>query len=132
MLGKLTKALALQLGSEVSYHEVGELIGMDNGSVQNYVERLEKAFVVFRLPAFSRNLRNELKKSKKIYFYDTGIRNALIDNFLPLDSREDTGHLFENYLIVERMKYNSLHDRDVQAFFWRTRGNESNEIDYKS
>ena len=130
MLGKLTKALALQLGSEVSYHEVGELIGMDNESVQNYVEHLEKAFVVFRLPAFSRNLRNELKKSKKIYFYDTGIRNALIDNFLPLDSREDTGHLFENYLIVERMKYNSLHDRDVQTFFWRTRGNTSNGIDY--
>ena len=130
MLGKLTKALALQLGSEVSYHEIGGLIGMDNELVQSYVERLEKAFVVFRLTAFSRNLRNELKKSKKIYFYDTGIRNALIGNFLPLDSRDDTGHLFENYLITERMKYNRLHDMNIQTYFWRTAGSDSKEIDY--
>ena len=130
MLEKLVRALSLQIGSEVSYHELGELIGMDDESVQNYVERLEKAFVVFRLSAFSRNLRNELKKSKKIFFYDTGIRNALIGNYLPLDSREDTGHLFENYLIAERMKYNNLHDRDVQVFFWRTFGSGSKEIDY--
>ncbi len=130
MLEKMVRALSLQLGSEVSNHELGELIGMDDESVQAYVERLEKAFVVFRLSAFSRNLRNELKKSKKIYFYDTGIRNALIANFLPLDSREDTGHLFENYLITERMKYNSLHDKDVQSFFWRTTGSGSREIDY--
>ncbi len=130
MLEKMVRALSLQLGSEVSNHELGELIGMDDESVQAYVERLEKAFVVFRLSAFSRNLRNELKKSKKIYFYDTGIRNAIIANFLPLDSREDTGHLFENYLITERMKYNSLHDRDVQSFFWRTTGSGSREIDY--
>ncbi len=130
MLEKMVRALSLQLGSEVSNHELGELIGMDDESVQAYVERLEKAFVVFRLSTFSRNLRNELKKSKKIYFYDTGIRNAIIANFLPLDSREDTGHLFENYLITERMKYNSLHDRDVQSFFWRTTGSGSREIDY--
>ena len=130
MLEKLVRALSLQIGSEVSYHELGDLIGMDDESVQNYVERLEKAFVVFRLSAFSRNLRNELKKSKKVLFYDTGIRNAVIGNYLPLDSREDTGHLFENYLIAERMKYNNLHDRDVQVFFWRTFGSGSKEIDY--
>ncbi|MBQ6473223.1 MAG: ATP-binding protein [Victivallales bacterium] len=130
MLEKLVRALSLQIGSEVSYHELGDLIGMDDESVQNYVERLEKAFVVFRLPAFSRNLRNELKKSKKVFFYDTGIRNAVIGNYLPVDFREDTGRLFENYLIAERMKYNNLHDRDVQVFFWRTFGNGSKEIDY--
>ena len=130
MLGKLVKALALQVGGEVSYKEVGDLIGIDNETVGTYVERLEKAFVVFRLPAFSRNIRNELKKSKKIYFCDTGIRNAVIGNFLPLDSREDTGHLFENYVIAERLKNNRLRDRDVQTFFWRVKGSGTNEIDY--
>ena len=130
MLNKLVKALALQLGNEVSYNEVGGLIGMDNETVQSYVERLERAFVVFRLPAFSRNLRNELKKSKKVYFCDVGIRNAVIGNFLPFDSREDVGHVFENYAIVERMKHNSLHGLDVRPYFWRTKGDRSSEIDY--
>lgn len=129
-LGRLMKALALQLGNEVSYNELGDTAGMDNETAQAYVERLEKAFVVFRLPAFSRNLRTELKKSKKIYFCDTGVRNALLGNYLPLDSRVDTGALFENYLIVERMKNNALRERDVQSFFWRTKGSESREIDY--
>lgn len=129
-LGRLAKALALQLGNEVSYNELGETCGMDNETVLEYVDRLEKAFVVFRLPAYSRNLRRELKKSKKIYFHDTGIRNALIGNFLPLDSRTDAGHLFENYLISERMKNNALRERDVQSYFWRTKGSESREIDY--
>ena len=129
-LAKLCKALALQVGNEVTYKEVGDLIGMDNETVESYVERLEKAFVVFRLPAFSRNARNELKKARKIYFCDTGIRNAVIGNFLPLDDREDTGHLFENYLIAERMKVNQLEERDVQPFFWRTKGSGTNEVDY--
>jgi len=130
MLGKLVKALALQVGSEVSYKEIGDLIGMDNETVASYVERLEKAFVVFRLPAFARNLRNELKKSKKIYFCDTGIRNAVIGNFLTLDARDDTGHLFENYLISERLKNIRLRELDVQSFFWRVKGSGKNEIDY--
>ena len=130
MLGKLVKALALQVGSEVSYKEIGDLIGMDNETVESYVERLEKAFVVFRLPAFARNMRNELKKSKKIYFCDTGIRNAVIGNFLPMDARDDIGHLFENYLISERLKNNRLHELDVQSFFWRVKGSGKNEIDY--
>lgn len=130
MLGKLAKALALQIGNEVSYKEVGDLIGMDNETVEAYIERLEKAFVVFRLPAYARNARNELKKARKVYFCDTGIRNAVIGNFLPLDSREDTGHVFENYLIAERMKSNRLKERDVLSYFWRTKGSDSNEIDY--
>ena len=130
MLGKLTKALALQLGNEVSYKEVGDLIGMDNETVESYIERLEKAFVVFRLGAFARNLRNELKKSRKVYFWDTGIRNALIGDYRPMDARDDDGHLFENYLIAERLKYNALHEIDVKTYFWRTIGNDSKEIDY--
>lgn len=130
MLGKLVKALALQIGGEVSYKEVGDLIGMDNETVGAYVERLEKAFVVFRLSAFTRNLRNELKKTRKIYFCDTGIRNAVIGNYLPLDARTDVGHLFENYLIAERMKDNRLKDRDVQSYFWRVKGGGTSEIDY--
>ena len=129
-LVKLTKALALQVGNEVSYKEVGDLIGMDNETVESYVERLEKAFVVFRLPAYAKNARNELKKARKIYFYDTGIRNAVIGNFLPLEDREDTGHIFENYLMSERMKSTRLAERDVQTFFWRTKGSGANEIDY--
>ena len=130
MLGKLVKALALQIGNEVSYKEIGDLIGLDNETVESYVERLEKAFVVFRLPAFARNRRNELKKSKKIYFCDTGIRNAVIGNFLPVDAREDVGHLFENYLISERIKNNRLRELDAQTFFWRMKGSGTNEIDY--
>lgn len=130
MLGKLVKALALQVGSEVSYKEIGDLIGIDNETVGTYVERLEKAFVVFRLPAFARNMRNELKKSRKVYFCDTGIRNAVIGNFLPMDARDDIGHLFENYLIAERLKNNRLREFDGQSFFWRVKGNGKNEIDY--
>ena len=130
MLSKLLRALALQMGNEVSYKEVGDLVGIDNETVQAYVERLEKSFVLFRLPAFSRNLRNELKKSRKIYFCDTGIRNAVLGNYLPLDCRDDTGHLFENYLIYERMKNNNVKRRKVNSYFWRTTSPGDGEIDY--
>jgi len=130
VVSKLLKAIALQLGNEVSYSEVGNLIGMDNETVGNYVERLEKAFVLFRLQAFSRNLRNELKKSRKVYFCDTGIRNAILGNYLPLDCREDVGHLFENYLISERGKTNNLLHRNVRRYFWRTSSPSDGEIDY--
>ncbi len=130
MLSKLLRALALQIGNEVSYKEVGDLVGIDNETVQAYVERLEKSFVLFRLPAFSRNLRNELKKSRKIYFCDTGIRNAVLGNYLPLDCRDDTGHLFENYLIYERMKNNNVKRRKVNSYFWRTTSPGDGEIDY--
>ena len=130
MLNKLLRALALQLGNEVSYNEVAQLIGIDNETVQQYVERLEKAFVIFRLPAFARNLRNELKKSRKIYFCDTGVRNAVLGNFLQIDCRDDVGHLFENYLVSERMKMNNVMRRNVKSFFWRTTQPGDGEIDY--
>lgn len=127
---KLLKAVALQLGNEVSYAEVGDLIGMDNETVAAYHERLEKAFVIFRLQAFSRNLRNELKKSRKVYFCDVGIRNAILGNYLPLDCRDDVGHLFENYLIAERGKTNNYLRRNVQRYFWRTTSPSDGEVDY--
>ena len=130
MLSRLLKALALQLGNEVSYKEVGDIVGIDNETVQSYLERLEKAFVVFRLSAFARNLRNELKKSRKVYFCDTGVRNAVLGNFLQLDCRDDVGHLFENYLICERMKHNNLNRRRVRSYFWRTTSPGDGEIDY--
>ena len=130
MLSKLLRALALQLGNEVSYKEVGDIVGIGNETVQAYVERLEKAFVLFRLPAFSRNARNELKKSRKIYFYDTGVRNAILGNYLQLDCRDDTGHLFENYLICERMKNNNVKRKRVSCHFWRTTLPADGEIDY--
>ncbi len=130
VVSKLLKALALQLGNEVSYAEVARLVGMDNETVTAYVERLEKAFVLFRLQAFSRNLRNELKKSRKIYFCDVGIRNAVLGNYLSLDSRDDVGHLFENYLIVERAKTNNLQRRNVRSYFWRTTSPADGEVDY--
>ena len=120
----------LQLGDEVSYNELGNLVGLDNETVGGYIERLEKAFVLFRLPALSRNLRNELKKSRKVYFNDTGIRNAILGNFLPLDCREDVGHLFENYLIVERGKNNDARRIKVLRYFWRLATPSDGEIDY--
>lgn len=127
LLEKLLKALALQVGNEVSYNEIGQLIGSDPKTVEKYVDLLEKAFVVFQLPAFSRNVRNEIKKGKKIYFYDCGIRNAIINNFKPLSTRTDTGALWENFIIVERMKYLRYQERDVAHYFWRT--TQQQEID---
>ena len=128
LLEKILRALALQLGSEVSYQEIGQLVGATSQTVEKYIDLLEKAFVLFRLPALNRNVRNEIKKGKKIYFYDNGIRNAIIGNFTPLASRTDTGALWENYLISERIKF--LNDDDTMAdiYFWRT--TQQQEIDY--
>lgn len=128
MLEKILKALALQIGNEVSYHEIGQLVGSDNETVEKYIDLLEKTFVVFRVPAFSRNVRNEIKKGKKIYFYDNGIRNAIIGNFGLLNTHSDIGSLWENFLMSERMKL--LHYRGIDAarFFWRTTLQQ--EIDY--
>lgn len=128
LLEKLVQALALQIGSEVSYQEIGELIGADNQTVAKYIDLLEKGFVVFRLPAFSRNLRNELKKSRKIYFYDNGIRNALINNFSYPHQRTDIGALWENYAVSERKKYLAFHSIPANSYFWRTTAQQ--EIDY--
>ncbi len=128
LLEKIVKALALQLGSEVSFQEIAQLTGADNHTVERYIDLLEKAFVLFRLPAYNRNVRNEIKKGKKIYFLDNGIRNALIGNFLPLSSRTDVGALWENYLVSERMKMASNNDMEVSGYFWRT--TQQQEVDY--
>ncbi len=128
VLQKLLTALALQVGSEVSYNELSKTVGVDSKTVERYIDILEKCFIVFRLNSYSRNLRTELTKGKKIYFYDLGIRNAILSNFAPLEMRTDTGALWENFFIVERMKYNHYADRAVNTYFWRT--SDKQEIDY--
>jgi hypothetical protein len=125
---QLLEALALQVSSEVSFNELAQLLKTDPHTVQRYISLLEKAFIIFRLRSFSRNVRNELKKSRKIYFYDNGIRNAIIGNFSAVTSRTDIGMLWKNFFISERMKY--LHYNKIYAkrFFWRT--TQQQEIDY--
>lgn len=127
VLQKLVKALALQIGSEVSYNELSNLLGVDKETVENYISLLEKCFVVFRLDSFSRNMRNEIKKGKKIYFYDNGVRNAILSNFAPLDMRNDCGELWENLMVSERVKRNACSDSFAQLYFWRT--HDQREID---
>lgn len=128
LLEKLLIALALQIGNEVSYNELSNLLGVNKQTITNYIQLLEKTFVIFRLPPFSRNLRNELTKLRKIYFYDSGIRNALINNFNRLELRQDVGQLWENFMISERMKYNRNMGRYVNSYFWRT--HRQQEVDY--
>jgi predicted AAA+ superfamily ATPase len=129
LIDKLLVALALQVGSEVSYNELAKTIGNINSTtVEKYIDLLEKAFVIYKLPALSRNLRNEIKKGKKIYFYDNGIRNAIINNFNPLALRNDKGALWENFLISERMKKNSYAKHYCNTYFWRTF--DQAEVDY--
>jgi predicted AAA+ superfamily ATPase len=128
LLQNLLTALALQLGNEVSYNELSRLLGETVPTIQRYVELLEKSFVIFRLRSFSRNLRKEIGKGQKIYFYDLGIRNALIRNFNQLQLRNDTGGLWENFCIVERMKFNTVNRRFVNNYFWRTY--DQKEVDY--
>jgi uncharacterized protein len=128
VLEKLLRALALQVGNEVSYNELASLIGIDKNTVANYIRILEQAFIIFKLPPLSRNLRNEIKKSKKIYFYDDGVRNALINNLNPIEIRQDVGGLWENFFIVERMKFLKNAGIDKNIYFWRTF--QKQEIDY--
>jgi uncharacterized protein len=128
LLVKLLQALALQVGSEVSYHEVAQLIGADPATVERYIDLLEQTFVLYRLPSLSRNARNEIKKGRKVYFYDNGIRNAIIKNFNPLALRQDIGALWENFLITERMKRNVYWNSHCNTYFWRTTSQQ--EIDY--
>ncbi len=128
VLDKLLKALALQLGSEVSYNELSQMVGADNGTVEKYIDLLEKAFIVFRVNAFNRNVRNEIKKGKKIYFMDNGIRNAIIGNFQPWELRTDQGALWENYIIGERIKKLRYDDFYGSYYFWRT--TQQQEVDF--
>lgn len=128
LLIKLLQALALQLGNEVSLHELAVLLKTSPETIERYIHLLEQTFVIFRLPPFSRNLRKELAKKNKIYFYDTGIRNALLQNFTPLRNRTDIGSLWENFCIVERMKRNQAFGKKVNMYFWRTY--DQKEIDY--
>lgn len=129
VLERLLQALALQLGSEVSYNEISNLLKINKETVANYITALEQAYIIFRLGAFSRNLRQEIATSRKIYFFDNGIRNALIGNFNPLALRKDVGALWENFLISERMKRNHYARKlFVNSYFWRTR--QGQEIDY--
>ena len=117
---KLLKALAYQVGSQVSYNELGQLCGLNSRTVEKYIHILEKTFVIFRIGSFSRNLRNELKKSHKIYFYDLGVRNALVNNFSIIEKRSDQGQLWENFIIAERIKFLNYTKRRVNFWFWRT------------
>jgi predicted AAA+ superfamily ATPase len=127
-LVKLLQMLALQVGSEVSLNELSVSLQINRSTVERYLDILEKAFVIFRLYSFSRNLRSELTRKIKIYFYDIGIRNSLINNFNTADLRTDTGSLWENFFIVERLKYLHSNEKNPNRYFWRT--HQGKEIDY--
>jgi len=128
LLDKILKALALQIGNEVSYNELAQLLDSDKETIEKYIDLLEKVYVIFRLPGLNRNIRNEIKKGRKIYFYDNGIRNAVLGNFLPPDSRSDTGALWENFMISEIFKIISNNYEVPMTYFWRT--TQQQEIDY--
>jgi len=128
ILLKLLQALAWQIGNEVSYNELAQTVSADKATVSDYVDLLEKAFVIFRLNPFARNLRNEITSTRKIYFYDNGVRNTIINNFAPASQRSDIGALWENFVISERKKqlaYNGFHGN---TYFWRNTAQA--EIDY--
>lgn len=128
VLDKILLALAFQIGKEVSYNEIAQLVGIDKNTVNNYIDLLEKAFIVFRLNSFNRNLRNEIKANRKIYFYDNGVRNIIIGNLNSLDLRQDKGQLWENFMISERLKVLNLKQSQVRSYFWRTTAQQ--KIDY--
>jgi len=128
VLEKLLRALAFQIGSEVSYNELAQLLNIDKKTVATYIDLLCQAYVVFKLPSFSKNLRNEIKTNQKIYFYDTGVRNMIIGDLSQMDIRQDKGNLWENFLIAERLKYNAYNGKLAKGFFWRTV--QQQEVDY--
>ena len=127
IIENLLKALAFQVGSEVSINELSKTLQTDNKTIERYIDLLEKCYVIFRLNGLSRNLRSELKKNKKIYFYDNGVRNAIIQNFAPPQMRNDMGALWENFFITERMKHNHYSENFCNSYFWRT--TQQQEID---
>lgn len=116
----LLRLLAYQTGSLVSFSELGANLGLSTPTVQRYVDLLEKAFVIFRLTGYSRNLRKEIVKNPKVYFFDLGVRNAILENFNPPDKRPDKGALWENFLLLERMKSMAYRRQSANRFFWRT------------
>ncbi len=120
LLDKLLQALAFQVGSEVSTNELARTLQTDSKTIDKYLDLLEKCYVVFRLGGLSRNLRTELKRAKKIYFYDNGVRNAIIQQFAPVALRNDMGALWENFFIAERMKRNHYSGHYCNSYFWRT------------
>jgi hypothetical protein len=120
VLINLLKAIALQIGSEVSFRELSGFLKIAVDTVQRYLMLLEQSFVLFSLPSFSRNLRNEISKGRKYFFYDLGIRNSLLQNFTPFSGRNDIGQLWENLCVMERIKFNQAYDRRVNMYFWRT------------
>lgn len=128
LLMNLLQAIALQLGSETSYNELSNMLGVSVHTIKRYIDLLAKTFVIFRLPSYSRNPRKEISKSQKIYFWDIGIRNALIENFNRLTLRNDAGAIWENFCIAERIKANKNAGKYAKTYFWRTY--QKNEIDY--
>jgi predicted AAA+ superfamily ATPase len=128
LLEKILSALALQIGSEVSYNELAQLLNSDKETIEKYIDLLEKTGVIFRLNALSRNVRNEIKNGRKIYFYDNGIRNAILGNFSSMAVRTDKGALWENFLVSERIKHLGNNETEVKSWFWRT--TQQQEIDY--
>lgn len=128
MVERLVTALALQIGQEVSYPELGRMLGIDQKTVSNYIRLLELGFVIFRLSPLARNLRKEISKSRKIYFWDLGVRNAIINNFNPLAQRNDIGALWENFVIAERIKNDLILQQFPNRYFWRTWTKQ--EVDY--
>jgi uncharacterized protein len=127
-LERLVQAIAFQIGQLVSYNELSKMCGINVATVERYVNLLEQTFIIYRLGSFSRNIRNELNKSRKIYFNDTGLRNATINQFQPISLRNDIGGLWENYLISERAKFLSNNQIYCNRYFWRTK--DQAEIDY--
>lgn len=119
-IAKLLQLLAFQIGKEVSFNELSSHVNMSKNTAEKYLNLLEKTFVIFKLSGFSRNLRKEISKNPRYYFYDTGIRNALINNFNPLNLRDDIGMLWENYIIIERIKKQEYLNQTANNYFWRT------------
>ncbi len=120
VLFNLLKALALQVGNEVSYNELSRLLGIDNKTVERYIDLLEQNYIIFRLSPLYSNKRKEISKAKKVYFYDLGIRNTIIKNYAQLEQRNDAGALFENLMMIERIKTNEYNGRRINRYFWRT------------
>lgn len=128
VLEKLVQALALQIGSEVNYSELAQIVNVDKNTISKYIDILQQGYIIFKLSSFSRNVRNEIKTNKKIYFYDNGVRNMVIGNFNPLNLRTDKGALWENFLISERIKQIEYKQSLARSYFWRTK--QQQEVDF--